>query len=564
MRFSLVRFLLWLMACDGVLVGAVAVSSAGGASVASAAPAAERAVDAAKADDASPGDAPAPVGAAARDRDQDKERDRGREPASQPGDVASPPVKERRVATHHLLNLPGRTIAYEATAGTLTLRDDAGKPIASMFYVAYVADQPAGGAQARPLTFFYNGGPGAASVWLHLGSFGPLRVLTDSPAATHNAPFVLAPNPATLLDRSDLVFLDAIGAGYSRPLGETKGDKFWGVDQDADAFARAITRFLSLYHRWNSPKFLFGESYGTTRSAALVDVLQDQGIQINGVALLSSILNYGIRNPGFDRLYVGYVPTYAAAAWYHHRLEAPAPDLAAWLQEARAWAAGPYAAALEQGDDLPAADADRIAQQLHHYTGLTVAFIRANHLRVPLGRFRKELLRDEHRTIGRYDARFTGIDADDAGETPEFDASSTGVTGAFIGALHQYLEEELHYPSDLRYWPSGPEINAHWDWHHQVPGTTEHQTQPDVALDLGSALRQNPALRVLSLNGWYDMATPFFETEYDLKHLDLDPAVRGHVRFVYYPSGHMVYLNPAALTQMRTDLDRFYDEAAGK
>jgi carboxypeptidase C (cathepsin A) len=509
-------------------------------------------------------DTAAPVATPTAGAPKAKPGEAEKEREAKAADVASAPVKERRIETRHTVALPGRTIAYTATAGTLTLRDDQGKPTASMFYVAYTVDHPAAGGAPRPVTFFYNGGPGAASVWLHLGSFGPLRVLTDSPDATHNAPFVLAPNPETLLDRSDLVFLDAVGAGYSRPLGDNKGEKFWGVDQDVDAFARGITRWVSLNRRWNSPKFLFGESYGTTRSAALVDALQDQGMQINGVVLLSTILNYGIRNAGFDRIYVAYVPSYAAAAWYHHKLEAPVADLAAWIQEARVWAAGPYATALEAGQDLPEADAARIAQQLHHYTGLSVAFIRANHLRVPLSRFRKELLRDEHRTIGRYDARFTGIDADDAGETPEFDASSTGITGAYIAALHQYLETELNYPNDLRYWPSGPEINQHWDWHHKVRGVPGTQTQPDVALDLSSALRENPHLRVLSLNGWYDLATPFFETEFDLKHMELDPSVWGHVQFAYYPSGHMVYLNVEALRQMRAELGRWYDAAGVK
>jgi carboxypeptidase C (cathepsin A) len=474
-------------------------------------------------------------------------------------DIVTAPVHEQRVVTHHTVTIDGKAIPYEATAGTLTLRDDKGKPIASMFYVAYVAEGHKGDPH-RPITFFYNGGPGSASLWLHMGSVGPVRVKTDSPDPTHNAPFELINNNDSLLDRTDMVFLDAIGAGYSRPLGDTKGDKFWGVDQDIDAFTRGIKRYISINDRWNSPKYLFGESYGTTRSAGLSYALQEAGVQLNGVTLLSSILNYSIRAPGYDRLYVGYVPTYAAAAWYHNKLANKPADLPAFLNEVRAWANGPYLEALNKGQDISPAEEDQIAQQLSAYTGLSVKFLKENRLRVDLQRFRKELLRDEHRTIGRYDSRFEGIDADDGGEGPETDPSDTGISGAFIATLHGYLADQLGYHTDLDYWPSGMDINRSWDWHHKAPGSRFPETQPDVALDLAAAMRRNPHMRVYSLNGWYDMATPFFETEYDLAHMNLDPTLRPNLRFAYYPSGHMVYLNPDALHQLKADMARFYDE----
>jgi carboxypeptidase C (cathepsin A) len=481
-------------------------------------------------------------------------------------DIATAPIKEIKKTTHHTVTVAGKAIAYDATVGTLTIRDDAGKPIASMFYVAYVAEASKGDVH-RPITFFYNGGPGAASLWLHMGSFGPVRVRTDSPAATHNAPFELVANDETLLDKTDMVFLDAIGTGYSRPLGEAKGEKFWGVDQDIDAFSRGITRYVTNFGRWNSPKFLFGESYGTTRSAALVYALQSQGMQFNGVCLLSTILNYAIRVPGYDHVSLANLPSYAAAAWYHNKLANKPADLAAFLQEVRTWAAGPYASALEKGSDLTPAETDAIAKQLSAYTGLSVQFIKEAHLRVSPGRFRKELLRDEHHTIGRYDARFTGVDVDDAGESAEYDPSDTGITGAFVGALHAYLEKDLDFHTDLTYPESGSEIIRHWDWHHKAPGADSPfalQNQPDVALDLSAAMRENPHLKVFSLNGWYDMATPFFGTEFDLKHMSLDPALRANLRFAYYPSGHMVYLNPDALKQLRADVGHFYDDATGQ
>jgi carboxypeptidase C (cathepsin A) len=477
-------------------------------------------------------------------------------------DIAVAPVHERHVTSRHTVTINGKVIGYEATAGTLTLRDDSGKPVASMFYTAYVADHGKGDPH-RPITFLYNGGPGSASLWLHMGSFGPVRIRTDSPAATHNAPYDLSNNNESLLDKTDLVFLDAIGAGYSRPLGEAKGDKFWGVDQDVDAFTRGVMRYLDNNNRWNSPKYIFGESYGTTRSGALAYALQQHGVQLNGVMLLSSILNYAVRDPGLDRVYIGYVPSYAATAWYHNRLANKPADLPAFLQEVRNWAAGPYAQALEKGQTLSPEEEDAIARQMSAYTGLSVQFIKECRLRVDLQRFRKELLRDEHRTVGRYDSRFEGVDADDAGEGPEFDASDTGIGGAFNAALRGYLSEELGYHTEMEYLPSAPGANQSWDWHHRAPGQRFGALQqPDVVLDLGAAMRENPHLKVFSLNGWYDMATPFFQTEYDLNHMMIDPSLRGNVRFAYYPSGHMVYLNPEALKQLKADVAKFYDDTA--
>lgn len=470
--------------------------------------------------------------------------------------IASAPLKETRVITHHHGG-PGLP-DYTSTAGTLTLRDPAGKPIASMFYVAYTVD--GGNPAHRPLTFFYNGGPGSSSLWMHVGSLGPTRVRTSSPDATGNPPFDIEPNDESLIDRTDMVYLDAIGTGFSRVVGDSKADRFWGVDSDIQAFTQGILRYLTINGRWNSPKFLFGESYGTTRSAGLSHALAEHGVQLNGVILLSSILNYGIRSPGFDRTYVGYLPSFAAAAWYHHKLAHRPDDLPSFLDEVRAWAGGPYLAALTKGQDLSPEETNAIAQKMSDYTGLSVTYLKESHLRVSPFRFRKELLRDERRTLGRYDTRFTGIDADDAGETPEFDASETGIKGAFVATLQTLLRDELHYPTEMTYLPTSAEIIKAWDWHHKVGEDTE--TAPDVALDLCAAMRENPHLKVLSLNGWYDLATPFYETEYDLKHMYLDEALRKNLSFAYYPSGHMVYLNPEALKQLHADVVKFYDQAA--
>jgi carboxypeptidase C (cathepsin A) len=534
-----------------LVAGACLLAQTGVASAQAASEAAQRPVRAPGAESSRTGQAP------------EKTSERGERAASNKlsdADIATAPIQEQAKATHHTASINGRSIPYTATAGTLTIRDDDGKPTASMFYVAYVADRGKGEAE-RPVTFLYNGGPGSASLWLHMGSFGPVRVETNAPNPASAPPFKIINNNDSLLDKSDLVFLDAIGAGYSRPIGDTPGKTFWGVDQDIDAFARAITRYVSINHRWNSPKFLFGESYGTPRTAGLVYALQEEGMQFNGVLILSSILNYGVRDAGFDHIHQTYLPTYAAAAAYHHKLAVQPTDMTAFLKEVRDFANGPYVAALAKGHDISDAEKDAVARQMSAYTGLSVDFIKKADLRVDLARFRKELLRDQGKTIGRYDSRFTAMDMDEAGEQPEYDASDVQVSGPFNAALHDYLERDLGYETQLIYRPSGQGINQAWDWKHKPPGANRPSQVADTALDLSAAMRRNPKLKLYSLNGWYDMATPFFGTEYDINHMQLDASLRGNIRFAYYPSGHMVYLNPEALKAMKADVAKFYDDA---
>ena len=477
-------------------------------------------------------------------------------------DVAKAAVAEQSISKRDSVTVGGRRIAYVVTPGTVTIRDDEGAPIASMFYVAYVADR-AKDAPERPITFLFNGGPGSSSMWLHMGSFAPIRVETPTTSTAGPAPFRIVPNSQSLIDRSDLVFIDAVGTGLSRPLGKAKGPDFWGVDPDIDAFAKAIQRYLTLNNRWNSPKYLLGESYGTLRAAGLVRTLQERGTQMNGVILLSSILNYGIRNPGYDQIYVMYLPSYAAAAWYHERLQNRPASLEPFLTEVREYARGPYLAALARGDDLADSERDAVAQQLSRYTGLSTAFLIRNNLRVDLPRFRKELLRDQNRTIGRLDSRFLGIDFDAAGEAPEYDPTDAAVSGAYIGALNDYLFGRLGFRTDLFYRPNfSREIGRAWNQAHVGPGSERPMPVADTALDLGLAMRQNAHLQVLSLNGYYDLATPFSGVEYDLKHLRLDPALRKNIQFAYFESGHMVYLRPEALAPLKARLERFYTESA--
>ena len=351
--------------------------------------------------------------------------------------------------------------------------------------------------------------------------------------------------------------------GFSRLVGKGTMKDFAGVDEDVRAFEKFITRYITLNERWNSPKFLFGESYGTPRSAALVAALQNDGIEFNGVTLLSSILNYNVRAPGYDTSAISYLPSYTAIAYYYKKGKHTG-TMAEAVEQAREFARGPYAEALAQGDKLPEAQFDAIAQKVADLTGLSVQYVKETKLRVSPSRFRKELLRDDARTFGRYDARFEGWDEDSAGETPGYDPSSTGPEGAFVGAFHDYLQKELKYTSSDTYYVRGPGVNEAWNLKHHPSGGGEEQSLPDTAMDLADAMRKNPKLHVFSANGYFDLATPFFATEYDLSHMMLPPALTSNVMFGYYPSGHMVYLNTEAQKLMKADLDRFYTDAQTK
>ena len=487
----------------------------------------------------------------------------GEKPAAAEEPSAPIPAETSSV-TDHELTLDGKTLHYKATAGTLLIDGEDEKPYGIVFYVAYTLS---GGndPRTRPLTFLYNGGPGSASLWLHMGSIGPVRVATASPEATGAAPYRVGPNQYSLLDTSDLVFVDAVGTGYSRPVGKATIKNFAGTDQDVQAFSKFIQRYIAVNHRWNSPKFLFGESYGTTRSAALVDALENAGVACNGVVLMSTILNYFTLAPGSDTVFIGNLPSYAAIAWHYEKI-AHHGDEKAFLDEVRAFARGPYAAALAQGQNLPAAQVDAMAAKLAGYTGLSVEYLKEANLRVSPSRFRKELLRGQRLILGRYDARFEGTDTDAAGENPGYDPSSTGITGAFVSAFHDYLDRELKYTTKETYLPRGPKINEEWDHTHHAPGAGFGPAGPPlrdayVAGDLADAMRKNPHLKVFSVNGLFDLATPFFITEYDLAHMELEPKLRGNIQFAYYHSGHMIYLNVDALKQLKSDLAGFYSRA---
>ena len=466
-----------------------------------------------------------------------------------------PPVAERRVDTRHSVTADGRKIAYTASAGTLTLRDGEGHPKASMFYVAYVADR-AKGEPERPVTFFYNGGPGSSSIWLHMASFAPVRVpvgIDVKPGTTLR----LAPNPETLLGQTDMVFLDAVSTGYSDVFDPKDGKAYWGHDPDSASFTQAIRRYLEINGRWQSPKYLFGESYGTTRSAITSLMLHKAGVELDGIVLMSSILNFAQQAPGLDRMAINQVPTYAASAWYHGKVDRSL-SLKDHVEKARRFAEGPYAQALAKGHDLPDAERDAVAAQMAALTGLPMDYLVQSQLRVMPSRFRKELLRSEGKVLGVLDTRFTGYEGDGAASGASSDPAGDAISGPIISSFLTYIREDLKYRTDQPYHVSSPKnLLGIWDWSHIPPDGEKQNSLADVALDLAEAMRRNPAMRVLSLSGYYDLSTPFFATEYDLSHMLLPKGLRSNLTENFYDSGHMIYLDPRSLKRVHDDVCAF-------
>ena len=479
--------------------------------------------------------------------------------AATPAPSARPIPKTPDAVTHHRIMLGGKSIAYTARAGTLLLRDAEDRPTASVFYVAYAAD----GAthRKRPVTFFWNGGPGSSTIWLHMGSFGPVRVQVPSDGSQPPPNPPLADNPASLLDTSDLVFVDAVGTGWSTVVGRAKTADFYGVDEDAKAFAQFVERWVSRNGRWESPKYLFGESYGTTRAANVVNLLQQDGMAISGVVLLSSALSYDVlpvgQGPGEDLIYLGYLPTEAAVAWFHHRIPDRPASLERFVADVRAFAGGPYAAALRRGDTLDAATRAQIVAKLHAYTGLDAAYIEASNLRINPNRFGDELLRAQGRIVGRLDGRYTGAEVDRNATFPSFDPSSTMASSAYVTAFNHYAHDVLRYTEDRPYDVLDLTVNQTWKYQRG-----EDSNAPSVTADLKSAIAQNPSLKILSASGYYDLATGFYASEYLLGHLGLTPAQQRQIRSTYYESGHQVYLNYASLVQFKRDLVAFYGTPA--
>jgi carboxypeptidase C (cathepsin A) len=472
-------------------------------------------------------------------------------------DVIKASVEEDAQPVRRSISLRGRTLAYTATPGHLTVRNDKGEPVLSMFYVAYTVTSS---SRPRPVTFLFNGGPGSSTMWLHMGSFAPVKVDASRPETVAGPPFRYGANPDTLLDVTDLVFIDAPTTGLSRPLGKAEPKDFFGVDKDIDAFSRTIQRYLTKYGRWNSPKFIIGESYGTTRAAGLSTALLDRGVQLNGIAFVSTVFNFADFQG--DQSLVNFFPTLAANAWYHGKIN-PKPDVRQFLADASAFAAGPYAAALQKGNALGADEKRSVAEQMSRFLGISTDYILRSNLRVADDRFRRELLRDRGQIIGRIDSRYVGTEADNAGASTSYDPQASAITGAFVGALNDYLFRDLGYKTELTYRPNnyaaiygGPDG---WNFTHKGPDGD--QQIADTSVDLANAMRQNPRMKVISVNGLYDLATPFGGADYEFRHLALEPQLQANIRYTYYEAGHMMYTDPASARQLKSDLAAFYASA---
>ena len=472
------------------------------------------------------------------------------EPPSSEAKPAAVP-EEQLSTTSHATRIGGADVKYTATAGTLLLEDEAGKPKAQAFFVAYTRDGM-GGPETRPITFAYNGGPGAASIWLHMGALGPKRAAMAEDGFQPGPPYQIVDNESSIIDVTDLVMIDPVMTGYSRPVAGEAKEQFHGVNEDLRWVAEFIRRYLTRFDRWRSPKFLLGESYGTFRSAGLAPTLQGLGIELNGIVLVSSVLDFATirNNEGNDLPFIAFLPTYTATAFYHKRL-APElqADMAKTLAEARAFAIGEYATALLKGNLLSLAERRAVAGKVARYTGLSAEFVEQANLRVDAARFRKELLRDRRLVTGRLDGRFTTMDFDAAGEVQEFDPSNHALAGPYTALYVDYLRRELGYKTDMIYYTSGPV--RPWNY-----GDYENRYATHVDA-LRGAMARNPYLKIFVANGYYDMATPFFGTEYTFNHLGWEPDYQQRVTMGYYEGGHMYYIRPEMLEKFKADVAAF-------
>ena len=466
--------------------------------------------------------------------------------------VETPPVVSR-----HSIRLHGSTLSYTATTGMLPIRNDTtGAVEGGIFFVAYNKDG-VGDPGTRPLSFVFNGGPGSSTVWLHMGAFGPKKVRLNPDGTNPPPPYAYEDNQFTLLDQTDLVFLDPVGTGFSRAARPELGPKFWGLDEDIHAVGEFVRLYLTRFDRWGSPKFLAGESYGTTRAAHLSGYLADRGIALNGVVLISTVLNFGASamDAGNDLGFINFIPSYAATAWYHKKLP---PDLQRLSVEqvttqAERWAESDYARALMRGARLTEAERHTAAEQLARFSGTSTSFAEENDLRINLGRFNQELLRDKHLTSGRLDSRFTTYATDQGAERGQFDPSEASIRNSFSAVLSEYVRRELGYRNEDVYYILGGGIGR---WRYP-----QNNGYANVVPSLERAFAKNPEMRLYVAEGYYDMATPYFAVEYTLAHMSVDPRVRAGITTERFEAGHMVYIDSPSMTKMREGLRRFIDGA---
>lgn len=465
--------------------------------------------------------------------------------------------EESPVVTQHEIQVGGKPLSYTVTTGMMPIKSEEGEKEADIFFMAYTRND-AGEMAQRPLMFSFNGGPGSSSVWLHLGALGPKRVKMGDDGSLPPPPYQLIDNPQTWLEETDLVFIDPVGTGFSRPVNAEKGKKFWNLNGDIESIAEFIRLYLTRYNRWMSPLFLVGESYGTTRAAGLSGHLIEKGIALNGIVLVSSILNFQTAyfQPGNDLPYMLFLPTYTATAWYHKKLDADLQrDLRKTLDEVEKWAANDYAVALNKGDRLTDSERKAVIDKLARYTGLNKTFIENTNLRIEIFQFCKELLREQKRTVGRLDSRFKGIDASAVTHEPDYDPSMTAIRPPYTAAFNHYVRTQLEYKTDATYYILGGGIKSPWQFREDGNGYA------DTSEALRSAFAKNPYMKVFVASGYYDLATPYFATEYTLSHLGLDPSLRDNIRTEEYEAGHMMYIEIGSLDKLKREVAAFLADA---
>jgi carboxypeptidase C (cathepsin A) len=469
--------------------------------------------------------------------------------------------KAEQSITQHKITIGGVTIPYAATAGTFIVRNKKELPYASIGYTSYIRSDISDPSH-RPITFAYNGGPGSCSIWLHMGALGPRRIVTNDTTYIPPPPFKITDNAYSILDKTDLVMIDPVGTGFSHAVGEAKDKDFWSVDTDIESIALFIRQYITENGRWNSPKYILGESYGTTRSAGVVDYLQSREyMSFNGVILVSMATDLELLFddiPGYHWPSLFELPTYTAVAWYHKILPDPPVELTPLLNEVRTFAFQEYSIAITKGNSLPESERKTIIEKLHRYTGLSVEYLERADMLVTEPQFANELMRDRRKTIGSLDARFLGVNFDPLGKIIEYDPMDAAITPAFAAAFLDYLHRDLNFGQGKTY-VLDADVWKIWDYRHKIADAWIAQPMVNTGLDLAHAMGFNPSLKVMVLQGIYDLGSPSLATEYMVSHLNLPNNLRSHIQIQYYDAGHMMYIHEPSLKKFKNDIATFID-----